>query len=131
LEIIAEVLQLEPSELLPVPEVPGYLLGVCHWRGEILWLADLNLLVGSPPLWQQAPSLNNPMVIVVESGKRKIGLMVEQVDDVEMVAPETLHLPTEFDSTALAPFVMGHLLNHEGTVLDVDVIIERSLQGPP
>lgn len=131
LEHVAEILQLEPTEILPVPEVPNYLLGVCHWRGEILWLADLNLLVGSPPLWQQAPFLDKPIVIVVESGDRKVGLVVEQVDDVEMVAPETLHLPTEFDSTALAPFVMGYLPNHGGTGLDVDVIVERALQGSP
>ncbi|ESA32715.1 chemotaxis signal transduction protein [Leptolyngbya sp. Heron Island J] len=131
LEVIAEVLQLEAVEILPIPEVPNYLLGVCNWRGEILWLTDLNILVGSLPLWQWAPSLENPMVIVVESGDRKVGLVVEQVDDVERVAPETLHLPTEFDSSPIAPFVMGYLPNHSGVVLDVDVVVERSLQGPP
>ncbi len=131
LEVIAEVLQLEPVEILPVPEVSNCLLGVYNWRGEILWLVDLNVLVGSPPLWHQAPGLETPMVIVVESGDRKVGLVVERVDDVERVAPETLHMPTEFDSTAIAPFVMGYLPNHKGTVLDVDVIVERSLQAPP
>ena len=131
LEVIAEVLQLEPVEILPIPEVPNYLLGVCNWRGEILWLADLNILVGSPPLWQQILSLEKPMVIVVESGDRKVGLVVEHVHDVELIAPETLHFPTEFDSSSIAPFVMGYLPNHRGAVLDVDVIVERSLQGPP
>ena len=131
LETIAEVCQLEPTEILPVPEVPAHLLGVCNWRGEILWLADLNVLIGSSPLWTQAPFLEKPMVMVVESGERKAGLVVENVDDVEKIAPETLHLPTELDTTALSPFVMGYLPNHDGTVLDVDVIVERSLQSPP
>ena len=131
LEVIAEVLQLEPVEILPVPEISNYLLGVCNWRSEILWLADLNILVGSPPLWEQAPFLEKPMVIVVESGDRKVGLVVKHVHDVELVAPETLHLPTEFDSSSMAPFVMGYLPNHRGAVLDVDVIVERSLQAPP
>ena len=131
LEVVVEVLQLEPVEILPMPEVPAYLLGVCSWLGEILWLVDVNVLVGHAPLWQQTPMLNQPVVIVVESGDRKIGLVVEQVDDVEMIAPETLHLPTELYSTALAPFVMGYVPNHGGTVLDVDVIVERSLQAPP
>lgn len=131
LEVIAEVLQLDPVEILPVPEVSGCLLGVCNWRGEILWLTDLNRLVGSPPLWHQIPGLENPMVIVVESGDRKVGLVVELVDDVELVAPETLHMPAEFDSGPIAPFVMGYLQNHEGTVLDVDVIVERSFHRPP
>ena len=131
LETIAEVLQLEPIEILPVPEVQAHLLGVCHWRGEILWLTDINLLVGASPLWNQMPFLEQSMVMVVESGNRKVGLVVEQVEDVEKISPETLHLPTELDSTTLAPFVMGYLPNHSGTVLDVDVIVERSLQGPP
>lgn len=131
LEVVVEVLQLEPVEILPVPEVPAYLLGVCSWRGEILWLVDINVLVGYSPLWYQTPMLKQPMVIVAESGERMVGLVVEQVDDVEMIAPETLHLPNELHSTALAPFVMGYVPHHGGTVLDVDVIVERSLQAPP
>ncbi|MEM9487045.1 MAG: chemotaxis protein CheW [Cyanobacteria bacterium P01_F01_bin.116] len=131
LEVVVEVLQLEAVEILPVPELPAYLLGVCSWRGDILWLVDIDVLVGHAPLWHQTPMLKQPTVIVVESGDRLVGLVVEQVDDVEMIAPETLHLPTELLSTALAPFVMGYVPNHGGTVLDVDVIVERSLQAPP
>ena len=131
LEVVAEVLQLDPVEILPVPEVSAYLLGVYNWRGEILWLVDLNVLVGDAPLWHQTPFLEQPMLLIVESGERRVGLVVEQVDDVELVAPEEIHPPTELYSTALAHFVLGYLPNHGGTVLDVDVIVERSLQAPP
>lgn len=129
LETVAEILQLAPVEILPVPEVPNHLLGVYNWRGTILWLTDLNALVGSSPLWQQTPFLEQSFVIVVESGERMVGLVVEHIDEVEMVAPETIHLPTDLYSTPIAPFVMGYLPNHGGNVLDVDVIVERSLQS--
>lgn len=131
LENILEVLQIEPVEILPVPQMPVHLLGVCNCRGRILWLVDLNQLVGYAPLWHRMPQLESPVVIVVESGNRSVGLVVEQVDDLELIAAESLHLPTELDSAAVAPFVMSYLPNHEGTVLDTDVIVESALGEPP
>ena len=129
LETVVEVRQLESAEILPVPEVPAHLLGVYSWRGEIHWLVDLNALVGELPLWQQQPFLEQAMVLMVESGERRVALVVEQVNDLEMLAPETIQVPTELYSTALSSFVIGYLPRHGGTVLDVDVIVERSLHS--
>lgn len=129
LETIVEVMPLEPAEILPVPEVPAYLLGVYSWRGEIHWLVDLNALVGELPLWQQAPFLGQATVLMVESGQRRVALVVEQVNDLEMLAPDTIQVPTELYSTPLSSFVIGYLPHRGGTVLDVDVIVERSLHS--
>ena len=67
LQDIAEVMQLDALAILPVPDMPRWLLGVCNWRGEILWLTDLNAMVGNSPLWHQVPLLDQPVDIVVQS----------------------------------------------------------------
>lgn len=131
LKDIAEVRPLEIAEILPIPEVSRCMLGVCNWRGEILWLVDLNVLVGDNPLWQQAPLLEQPVAIVVQSAQQSVGLVVPQVEDVELVDPASIHPQTDLCSTALAPLVTGYLPDHRGIVLDAVAIVERSLQNPP
>jgi positive phototaxis protein PixI len=46
LEQITEILRVELSEVLPIPEMPGCVMGICNWRGEMLWLVDLHHFVG-------------------------------------------------------------------------------------
>ncbi|MEM9976662.1 MAG: chemotaxis protein CheW [Cyanobacteria bacterium P01_D01_bin.2] len=130
LQDIAEVMQLDALGILPVPDMPGWLLGVCNWRGEMLWLIDVNVLVGGIPLWHQTPAVAEPMAIVIQAGNRSMGLVVDLVHDVELVAPENIHQSKEFCSPQLAPFVRGHLPGHGGTVLDATAIVKHSLQTP-
>ena len=129
LQDIAEVRQLTMIEILPIPEISKSMLGVFSWRGEILWLADLNALVGDSPLWHQAPLLEEPVAIVVRSDQHSVGLVVEQVDDVELIKPESIHQQTDLCSSILATFTAGYLPNHGGTVLDIAPIVEHLLKG--
>ncbi|MEO0868163.1 MAG: CheW domain-containing protein [Cyanobacteria bacterium J06642_11] len=78
LQDVAAVLQLTTTELLPIPDVSSWLLGVCNWRGEMLWLVDVNSLLGNMPLWRQMPMLENTMIIVVQSGDRSVGHVAQQ-----------------------------------------------------
>lgn len=127
---IAEVRQLEIAEILPIPEVSSCVLGVCNWRGEILWLVDLNVLVGDDSLWQQNPLIEQPVVMVVQSNQQSVGLVISQVEDVELVEPESIHPQTDVGPTAWGPFIVGYLPDHRGVVLDATAIVERSLRNP-
>lgn len=128
LQNIAEVRYLETAEILPVPEISSSVLGVCNWRGEILWLADLNALIGDSPLWLQNPLLEQPVAIVVQSAQKSVGLVVEQVDDIELLDPTSIRQQTDIYSPTLASFIVGYLPDHKGTVLDSIAIVECLLQ---
>ncbi|MEM1308281.1 MAG: chemotaxis protein CheW [Cyanobacteria bacterium P01_H01_bin.153] len=128
---VVEVLQLETAEILPVPEVSSWVVGVCNWRGEILWLVDLNTLVGNSPLWQQEPTLEQPTAIIVQSEGCAVGLVVNQVNDVEQFDPEHISQQTDLCSAGLAAIVAGYLPDHQGIVLDVSATVKRSRQQPP
>ncbi|AFY62686.1 chemotaxis protein CheW [Synechococcus sp. PCC 6312] len=45
----AEVLTVEASELCPIPGVAPALLGVVNQRGRLLWMVDLEYLLGLQP----------------------------------------------------------------------------------
>ncbi|MEM7065162.1 MAG: CheW domain-containing protein [Cyanobacteria bacterium P01_B01_bin.77] len=128
LKNIVEVHQLSTLDILPVPEASNSMLGVCNWRGDILWLTDLNALVGNTPLWHQSPLLMQSVAIVVQSAQKKLGLVVERVDDIEQIEPRSIHQNTDLCSPIWAPYVAGYIADYPGLVLDVAAIVANCFQ---
>lgn len=123
LEQIAEIIQVNLAGILPVPEMPSCVLGIGNWRAEMLWLLDLNHLVGYPPL----TAGRTPVAIVVTVNEYAVGLVVPQVDDIELHDLQQLQraAPGLFPPKLL-PFVLGALPNGS-TVLDVTGITQYHL----
>ena len=48
-EIVTEVITISAKELLAVPQMPYCVLGIHSWRSEMLWIVDLENLLGYPP----------------------------------------------------------------------------------
>ncbi|NER80144.1 MAG: chemotaxis protein CheW, partial [Leptolyngbya sp. SIO1D8] len=67
LEDIAEVLQVPLADILPVPGIPDKALGICNWRGKMLWLVDTHALLGYPPLLDQVSGLSPLIVLVIQA----------------------------------------------------------------
>ncbi len=128
LEQIAEIIRVNVAEILPVPEMPSCVLGICNWRGTMLWLIDLNHLVGYPPLFQQQQVLLTPMAMVIQSKDQAVGLVVQQVNDIELHELQKLQ-PTApgILPSKLLPFALGVLPQGNGPVLDVTTIIQCPL----
>lgn len=126
LEQISEILRLNLTEILPVPAMPCCILGVCNWRGETLWLIDLNQLVGDSPL---APTASASVVaIVIQVNEQAVGLVVNQVYDIELHDLQQLQptIPGLF-APKLMPFVLGALAGDQGVVLDASAIAQCPL----
>ncbi|MCU0565539.1 MAG: chemotaxis protein CheW [Oculatellaceae cyanobacterium Prado106] len=80
---VIEILNLTSHQIVPIAQVPPEVLGVCNWRGEVLWLVDLAALIGT----QVSPnrlcdSAYRPLqlhTIVVQHKGYVLGLVVEQI----------------------------------------------------
>ncbi|MGC1307432.1 MAG: chemotaxis protein CheW [Phormidesmis sp.] len=120
---ILEVMQLPLEDIFPVPDMPSCILGVCSWQGETLWLVDLNHLVGYTPLCQQSQLLASPVVIVVQQNGRSLGLVVEQVGDVDLFDEEEIHMEAGLCPAGLEPFILGYCPQQSGTVLSISAIV--------
>jgi positive phototaxis protein PixI len=126
LEQITEILPLEVEEILPIPEMPSCVLGIGNWRGQMLWLVDLNHLAGCSPLYlRMGKSL---LALVVEVNGQSVGLVVEKVNDIEshdlqqLVPPTTGLFPAK-----LLPFILGYLPGEVGIILNITAIAQYPL----
>jgi positive phototaxis protein PixI len=115
---LTEILNLPIQQIIPVPEMPAYVMGVCNWRGEVLWLVDLAALLGADPLHNQSLRQSNYSAVIIHHQGRTVGLVVGQVqqmlwcptDKIQTLASNPL--PPE-----LAPCLSGYWLNPQGDTL--------------
>ncbi|NEO72251.1 chemotaxis protein CheW [Moorena sp. SIO3H5] len=128
LEQITEIIRVNVLDVLLVPEMPSCILGIGNWRSEMLWLVDLNELVGYPPLSELGQVSVSPVAIVVEANDQSVGLVVSQVNEIELHELEQLQpaSPGLFPQSLL-PFLLGYLPGDGTTVLDVKAITEFPL----
>lgn len=133
LEQITEVFSLEWTKISPVPEMPPWVLGICNWQGEMLWVIDFCNFVGYTPLLQ-APIASVLMVMVVQvdqpdqpsnvSGRsQSIGIAVPAIDEIEFHDLHSLQpvVPSLF-SSELLPLILGLLPEQNDPVLNLKAI---------
>ncbi|MEM9568348.1 MAG: chemotaxis protein CheW [Cyanobacteria bacterium P01_E01_bin.34] len=120
-----EILPLEPVDILPIPAVPVWVLGVYDWRGEFLWLLDLECLVGLPSVCSHT-AMNRSQArsaqlqgVVVRVNHQSLGVVVRSIADIEL-HDETALKPVRsglFPDTLL-PYLGGYFIEG-GPVLDL------------
>src|SRR5262249_14174885 len=82
-----EVVEIVPSiDLRPVPHAPAYLLGMFHYRGTVVPVVDLSVLMGAAPCRR---SLDTRIIVVDHPGdggtRAMLGLLAERVNDLQKV----------------------------------------------
>ena len=108
LEYITEVLQLSLGEVCGVPQMPNCVLGIYNWRGEMLWLVDLEEMMGYPPVLQNSNILSKMMAIVLESEGKYLGLLVRQLMDIEWLDTQEMKTSSlEIFYPGITPFLQG------------------------
>ena len=76
------------QEILPVPQVAEFWLGIINWQGEAIWIVNLGALIGSSHWCQQDTILPSGMAILIAINGNTIGLLVEQVNGIETYEPQ-------------------------------------------
>lgn len=141
LDSIRQVLKVRPQSLLNVPDMPAFVVGICNFHGEMLWMVDLGWQLGFQGISTEWGSLRsqpymasgfqpNAMAIVIQSQSKSLGLMVPQVIDIERHDPTQLQPPTaDLFPATLLPFIQGYLVRSSSPVLDANRLIgDRRLQ---
>jgi positive phototaxis protein PixI len=121
---ITEVLKIPLGEIVPIPQMPPWVMGVYNWRGEILWIVDLGHLIGFNSWYAQ--EINSPHYTSVvlstnrknsnqenQSEKKTLGLVITHIEDIEKCDPSLIQSPPASAlTTELVPFVQGYWLKH-------------------
>ena len=85
---LQEVCPLAVPTILPVPEVPRFLLGIINWRGKATWIVDLGSLWGAPHWCQREPIAEAEMALLLPWKEETIGLLIEEIKTVEIFNPQ-------------------------------------------
>ena len=119
-EGVLQVLQIEMEDILPVPQMPGCVMGVYNWRGDLLWLVDFQHLVGLQPLLSEALNLTNCTTVVVRLNNKLMGLVVDRVEDIEeRDLGEMQSGAAGLFSSELLEFLQGYFVTDDSKMLMV------------
>jgi purine-binding chemotaxis protein CheW len=97
-----EVYQMESFEgVTPVPGAAPYVAGLVQSRQHVIPVLDARTRFGLPP----AESRQTARVIVLELGKRLVGIIVDDAREVQDIAPEQFRPAPEIVARTSAGFV--------------------------
>ncbi|MEA5471502.1 chemotaxis protein CheW [Spirulina sp. 06S082] len=122
-ENIQEILQISPAQILAIPDMPEFILGIYNWRGEMLWLIDLDRQLGLGDLQNSLETSLNVIVAKIEN--RVLGLVVKRVDEIESLVTEGLQSPVGLFTPGLEHFISGYLQQTGRIVLNPQTILNR------
>lgn len=128
IEQLTEVLTIPRNQIVPIFQMPGWVMGAYNWRGEVLWIVDLGHLVGLTPWHQQAISASAYTAIVLQYRPKNtastntknelLGLVVNRVEDIEWCSPDWIQSPPSASVTPeLVPFLRGYWLKQNSEML--------------
>lgn len=132
---MTEVLTISLNQIVPIPHMPAWIVGVYNWRGEILWIVDLGHLIGLASIHQQTLRRLTYTTIVIHAtqqgvgrqrlgnrltGRKMLGLVVTQVEDMEWCDTNLIQAPLPASvSPELAPFLRGYWMKSNGEMLHI------------
>ena len=125
---ISEILKVSQENIMPIPHLAEWVMGVYNWRGEILWMVDLGHLLGLTPWYQGENTTTTLTTIVLEQAlkanqdnkteKRSVGLVVKRVEELEWCNPDLLEsAPGAEIPPQLRSFLRGYWLKANGEML--------------
>lgn len=115
---VADVVELVPYvKLQNLPKAPVYIAGLMNYRGNIVPVVDLAMLMCDRPVRR----LMSSRIIIIRSAKsekRYVGLLAENVTETIKISPETFtdtgidpDASAFVDKVAMRPEGMIHLVN--------------------
>lgn len=117
---ITEILNIQPTQIMPIPQMPAWVMGVYNWRGEILWAIDLPQLLGLDSCYRHQHERSKHTAIVLSpdrEGENKIhlGSIVSEVDGLEYCDPTAIQ--SSMDDSHLSSFSQGYWLEPSGEMV--------------
>ena len=100
-----------------IANAPDFIKGVINLRGSIVPIVDLRLKFGLGD-----PQYNAfTVVIILNLGKRTVGMVVDGVSDVAQLGQDALRAPPEFGASVDTAYIEGLGMVGEQMIIIVDI----------
>lgn len=109
------------SDIAPVPGAPSYVLGIINLRGSVVTVIDTRSRFGL----MSADVTDNTRVVIIESDKQVIGILVDSVAEVVYMKASEIELAPNVGTDESAKFIKG-VCNRESELLilvDLDKLL--------
>lgn len=122
----SEVVVIPAGRITPMPNMPDHIMGLINRRSRVLWVVDLAPMLGLPPTDTNVQQYN---VVFIRSGSTALGLIVQAVESVVRLVPESIQSPLGQVSPSLVPYLRGCVLQDQEIllVLDAEAIMRSPL----
>ena len=100
------------SEIAPVPGAPDYVLGIINLRGNVVTVLDTRSRFGL----MQGEITDNTRIIVIESERQVIGILVDSVAEVVYLRSSEIDTTPSVGTDESAKFIQG-VSNRDGKLL--------------
>ena len=123
IEQITEILKIKLARIMPIPQMPAWIMGVYNWRGEILWTVDIAQMLGlSSGEWLQHQRSKQTIIVLSpdrqETNKIHLGLVVAGVEDLENCSPAAIQSNLDpKGNSQLNSFARGYWLEPSGAMV--------------
>jgi len=109
------------SEIAPVPGAPSYVLGIINLRGNVVTVIDTRSRFGLMP----DEVTDNTRVVIIESNKQVIGILVDSVAEVVYMKASEIEPAPNVGTDDSAKFIRG-VCNRDSELLilvDLDKLL--------
>lgn len=126
---LQEIINVNLQNLLPLPEVKEFALGIINCRGQAIWLLDLANLIGGNHWFRDAKVKDAGMAILLKNEDEMIGFLVETVTEISTLDPQKKSpllesmIPEEWGA-----FFSGYFLDFDNNpliLLDLKAILKH------
>ena len=122
LEDIIEVVPISLTEICSVPQMHSCILGIYNWRGEMLWLIDLEEMLGYTSITHETDLISKMMAIIVQAEGKSLGLLVRKLIDICWLDNDLIKLPdSQLFKSDMIPILNGYFINDsEDIIINLD-----------
>ncbi|MCG6368634.1 chemotaxis protein CheW, partial [Vibrio fluvialis] len=103
---------LRNTEIAPVPGAPDYVLGIINLRGNVVTVIDTRSRFGL----MQGEITDNTRIIVIESERQVIGILVDSVAEVVYLRSSEIDSTPSVGTDESSKFIQG-VSNRDGKLL--------------
>lgn len=123
---ITEVLNIPEEQIMPIPHMPAWVMGVYNWRGEILWMVDLGHLCGLAPWYQHSVSRSTRSTVILNQTHPRsakeifLGLFVSQIEDIQICHADQIQPAADLEIPTLKTLARGCWLQADTALAILD-----------
>lgn len=114
------------ARLTPLPRVAPPVVGVTGWRGDVLTVADLRLVLQAGGQ-ATGDAIESPPILVIGGRRGRIGVVVTEILDLRQIRMNTLQPPGAQDER---PWLRG-ITPDAISILDAAELIRHLTEGAP